>query len=368
MLNLDRERFLSHYWQRQPLLIEHAHPDTGALLSPEELAGLSLEPDVESRIIAFDDPQWTLEHGPMQDTSFQRTVPWTLLVQAVDHTVDAVAELRKRVDFLPGWRTDDVMVSYANDGGSVGPHFDNYDVFLLQGAGTREWRIGQYCSNDEPLIDHDELRILADFRERERFILNPGDVLYLPPRLAHWGVARGECMTYSIGFRAPRVNDMLSRWIDQVLEQMEPELFYRDPVDASELRPGEISPTALQEAQRLLRHALDAQAEDSRWFGELVTEPRYTPEPLAADQIIDSWSSLALDPAAKLAWIDHGTHLMVFANGDSFSCPSQCRALLETLCENWRVSGADLSYSLQTEERRELLQSLMELGCLLGDD
>lgn len=275
MQNFDRERFLTQYWQRQPLLIEHALPDFTCPLSPDELSGLSLDADVESRLIENCAGRWEVEHGPFTEHSFDRDNFWTLLVQAVDHFVPAVADLRSLINFLPQWRMDDVMVSYAPDGGSVGPHYDNYDVFLVQGLGQREWRLGQYCSTEEPLLEHDELHILKEFRERERHLLNPGDILYVPPRLAHWGIARGDCMTFSIGFRAPRLNDMLGRWTDQILENMDPELFYRDPMDKSMPRPGEINAQSISEAYNLLQRTLLAQMSSPTWFGELVTEPRY---------------------------------------------------------------------------------------------
>ena len=149
-LNLDREDFLARYWQSKPLLIRNALDRFKPPLSSHALAGLALEDDVESRIVEFSDKQWLLHHGPFCNADFQRDTPWTLLVQAVDHFIPEVAALRKLVDFLPRWRVDDVMVSYAVDGGSVGPHYDNYDVFLLQGEGQRLWKLGQFCDADTP--------------------------------------------------------------------------------------------------------------------------------------------------------------------------------------------------------------------------
>ena len=215
-------------------------PGFTAPITADELAGLALEPYVESRIIERDGGEYRLHHGPFDEAAFNRQLPWTLLVQAVDHWLPEVAALRQLVSFLPGWRIDDVMVSYAGDGGSVGPHYDNYDVFLLQGEGCRRWRVGQWCGEDEPLVPHGELRILARFEEQADYLLEPGDILYLPPRVAHWGIAEGECTTFSIGFRAPRINDMVSRWADDALAQIEPALFYTDPSSEPVTRAGEI--------------------------------------------------------------------------------------------------------------------------------
>jgi 50S ribosomal protein L16 3-hydroxylase len=366
--NFDRERFLTQYWQRQPLLIEHALPDFTCPLSTEELSGLSLDADVESRLIENCAGRWEVEHGPFNEHSFDRDNFWTLLVQAVDHFVPAVADLRALINFLPQWRMDDVMVSYAPDGGSVGPHYDNYDVFLVQGLGQREWRLGQYCSTEEPLLEHDELHILKEFRERERHLLNPGDILYVPPRLAHWGIARGDCMTFSIGFRAPRLNDMLGRWTDQILENMDPELFYRDPMDKSMPRPGEINAQSISEAYNLLQRTLLAQMSRPNWFGELVTEPRYPVEFLAEEQDLDSLEEIHLDSAARLAWWTDGEQLLAFANGQTIHCGQRCLALLANLCKYSLVAGNDLKAARDCSARRQLLQQLLAMGCIHGGE
>jgi len=221
--NFDPALFLREYWQRKPLLIRQALPGFVAPLSPEELAGLALEEEFESRLVETRGADWHFEHGPLAEGSFQRDNPWTVLVQAVDQYHPGVAQLRQLVAFLPPWRIDDVMVSFATAGGGVGPHYDNYDVFLLQGMGQRRWQVGQTCSAEEPLLDHDNLRILANFQQTAEYILEAGDILYLPPRLAHWCTANQDCLTFSIGLRWPRLNDLLSRWLDQVLEDLDPE-------------------------------------------------------------------------------------------------------------------------------------------------
>jgi 50S ribosomal protein L16 3-hydroxylase len=222
-LDLGRELFLAQYWQRKPLLIRKAIPGFKPPVSSDELAGLALEQSVESRLIERSGNIWQVQHGPFIEADFVRQESWTLLVQAVDHYIPGVAALRRLIDFIPQWRVDDVMVSYATDGGSVGPHFDNYDVFLLQGEGERLWQLGSYCDESSPLLPHEELRILSSFESSEEHLLQQGDILYVPPGYAHWGIARGECTTFSIGFRAPRITDMVSRWVDQLLSQLGPD-------------------------------------------------------------------------------------------------------------------------------------------------
>ena len=290
-------------------------------------------------------------------------------MQSVDHWVPEVAALRHLVNFLPGWRVDDVMVSYASDGGSVGPHYDNYDVFLLQGEGYRRWRIGQWCDVDEPLQPHNDLRILANFEEQSDFLLGPGDILYLPPRIAHWGIAEGECTTFSIGFRAPRINDMVSRWADDALVQIEPELFYTDPASEPVTRAGEIRRHDRERARMQIQAALD-QLEDDSWFGELLTEPRdgaqpHFQEPEQAGALLDFPISRATVPGeARLAWQDEDYALRVFANGESMCVSRDVLPAVIDLCDTWQLTKQQLSGLLGTGEGRALLTFLIHTGAL----
>jgi 50S ribosomal protein L16 3-hydroxylase len=368
-LKFDKEAFLARHWQREPLLIRHGIADFSPPLSADELAGLALEEGIESRIVEYRDRQWLLHHGPFSDADFRRDVPWTLLVQAVDHYSDEVAALRHLVDFLPRWRVDDVMVSYAVDGGSVGPHYDNYDVFLLQGEGVRRWQIGQFCDADTALLPHDELRLLSDFHCQQEYRLEPGDILYLPPGVAHWGIAEGECTTFSIGFRAPRVNDMVSRWADSLLAKMDPDLFYSDSHIEPASRAGEIRPRDLQRVTAQVQAAL-AQDGDNHWFGELVTEPRYDTcsddEDLAgAASLLASGPELvALSPAARLAWQQEAAGIVVFANGEARVFSAAILPDLLLLCETWRLAGRPLRSALDRPDTRLLLEHLLTLGCI----
>ena len=216
---ITADEFLSEYWQKKPLLIRNAIPNFIPPIEGDDLAGLSLEEEVESRLVIGDD--WQLEHGPFEESRFE-TLPnrnWTLLVQGVDLWVPEVADLLKSFDFLPAWRLDDIMVSYAEDGGSVGPHFDYYDVFLLQGSGQRRWQVGQLCTADDLHTDNTRLKVLKEFNAVEDWVLNPGDMLYLPPKIAHHGVAIGECTTFSVGFRAPAATEMLDDLATELLSR-----------------------------------------------------------------------------------------------------------------------------------------------------
>lgn len=368
-LNLDRAAFLSRHWQREPLLIKNAISNFVPPISSDELAGLALEDDIESRLIEQRDDTWRLYHGPFREKDFKRRCPWTLLVQAVDHYIPEVAELHRLVDFIPRWRTDDVMASYATDSGGVGPHFDNYDVFLLQGEGHRLWRLGQRCDHSTPLLPHDELRILAHFEPGEEYLLGPGDMLYVPPGIAHWGIAQGECTTFSIGFRAPRISEMLSRWTDELLEQMDPDQFYCDAGRSSAGRPGELHERDLERAMEQLRAVLD-RPRGNRWFGELVTEPRYALEPdpqeIKAELTLlrRGAQCVELSPAAKLAWQQTAHALTVFANGESMDCAASALPSVLLLCGGQGLTGASLDNALADYDTANLLENLLQRGCI----
>ncbi len=328
-----------------------------------------METSVESRIVERHGSTYLLHHGPFDEADFNRSLPWTLLVQAVDHWAPEVASLKRLVDFLPAWRIDDVMVSYASDGGSVGPHYDNYDVFLLQGEGQRRWRVGQWCGEGEPLVPHNELRLLAHFEEQAEYLLEPGDILYLPPRVAHWGIAEGECTTFSIGFRAPRVNDLVSRWADDVLAKLDPELFYTDPGSEPVTRPGEIRRHDRERVRMQIQAALD-QIEGDEWFGELVTEPRDGTD--AGDLPIEQAYALLEAPFtfanvpgdARLAWQDDGDTLRVFANGESASLARDVLPALIELCDTWQLSDKQIPGLLSSAEGKAMLAFLIHAGAL----
>ncbi len=369
-LNLDIEQFLAQHWQKAPLLMSGAIRNFSTPLGSDELAGLAFEEEVEARIIEQREDSWQLFHGPFSEADYRRQNPWTLLVQAVDHYIPEVAELRSLVDFIPQWRVDDIMVSYASDGGSVGPHFDNYDVFLLQGEGQRLWKTGQFCDSRSSLQDHDSLRLLSQFETEAEYLLNPGDILYVPPGIAHWGIAQGECTTFSIGFRSPRITEMVSRFTDALIEQLDPDLFYSDTRLEVATRAGEIRPRDLERVSAQIQAALDQSAGNHHWFGELATEPRYEQFPdedelsEARLQLQQGASGIELNSAAKLAWQHEAGKVVVFANGDSRSFSESIMTLQITLCEARMLNKAELASVYSDPESSHWLDYLLESGCV----
>ncbi len=371
---LTPRQFLRYYWQKKPLLVRQAFPDFESPLSPDELAGLSLEDCVESRLIIEHGAQpWELRRGPFAEDSFSQLPErdWTLLVQAVDQFVPEVAELLEHFRFLPSWRIDDVMISYAAPGGGVGPHFDNYDVFLLQGHGHRRWRIGQMCDSDSALLDHPDLRILADFQQTDEWLLAPGDMLYLPPRLAHYGIAEDDCMTYSVGFRAPSASEVLVHFTDFVAQFLPDEERYAD----ADLQPGGEPQQIQADALQRLRGLLNQHLQDDRllmaWFGQFMTEPRYPEllqgEDLQASQLqqaLDEGAMLVRNPSARLAWAELGDELMLFASGQGRLLGGELRELLQLLCQAPALHADNLAPWLQQEEAHTLLLELIKQGSL----
>ena len=374
----DTEIFLRDYWQQKPLLIKNPWREWSNPLDPDELAGLACEEGVESRLVLRQRKQWTVEHGPIAEDRFAKLpkTDWTLLVQAVDHYVPEVAELIEPFRFLPNWRIDDVMVSYAADQGGVGPHFDQYDVFLVQGLGRRRWRIGAECDHATPLLPHDELRLLAEFESTEEWILEPGDILYLPPRFAHDGVALGDdCMTYSIGFRAPARSELIASWCDHLLDHLTDDERYADPGIAASKNPGEISPAALTQLQRLaMEKLLDTDGFRS-WFGRYTSTRKYPGQgyrprqpftAAAVTQRLGRGDTLLRDPGGRFVYLQDADGVQLFVDGEMFVCRDECAAFAQQLCAQPAVSvDADM---LKSTSITELLTALANQGSLVFID
>jgi 50S ribosomal protein L16 3-hydroxylase len=274
---ISADRFLAEYWQKKPLLIRNAIEEFSPPVDGDDLAGLALEPEVESRLIVGD--EWSLEHGPFDEARFTNLPErnWTLLVQAVNLWVPEVADLLTYFDFLPPWRIDDIMVSYAEDGGNVGPHFDYYDVFLLQGSGQRRWQIGQACTEKDLRGDLNSLKLLNNFDISDEWVLNPGDMLYLPPQIAHHGVAVGQCTTFSIGFRAPSATEMLDDLATELLSRDIAPIHLTDPPLTKAMASQPISTAYVSRVKKLLQEILDDEQMLGEWFAQFMSEPKYPP-------------------------------------------------------------------------------------------
>lgn len=371
--------FLDTHWQKKPLTVRDALPDFRSPLSPNELAGLACEPGVESRLVLKQGGTypWQLRHGPFDEEDFLELpeTHWTLLVQEVDRLIPEVGGLLDNFRFLPDWRIDDVMVSYAPTHGTVGPHIDNYDVFLLQGLGHRRWQIGTEPVDTEEIVPDLDVRILADFDPDQEFVLGPGDMLYLPPRVAHHGIAEDdECMTYSIGFRAPSHRDLVASFLQHAVEQMDPEARYSDPDLNPVNHPGAIREEARAKVRNLLRGLVDDDRSIDRWFGQYLTRPApdreaVPPEtPVTSAGLVDALqqgAALRHGPVAHLAFIEHDDgSVSLFVNGQERRLDPNLAYAARLVSGQQVIPASTITPHLEDEAFVDLLVSLVSDGVL----
>ncbi len=344
-LGMPVERFLRDYWQKRPLLIRQAFPAFELPLEPDDLGGLGCEESALSRLIEHDraDDRWTVHTGPLDEALFERLPDrdWTLLVQDVDKWDADVTRLLEHFRFLPSWRVDDVMISYAEDGGGVGAHVDQYDVFLLQGLGKRRWSIDARPHPPTAFRDDVELKILREFAPSHTWTLEPGDMLYLPPGVPHDGVADGACMTFSVGMRAPSRGELLLDFIEHVAERLPDTERYGDPDLAAAQHTGEIDAQALDRVAGTLGPAAKLVDRDAMadWFGRFITRYRSAqfaaPPPGTTDtgelaEALEQGAAVLRHPWTRMAWVRGNDDVAtLFVAGEALSCP---RALAERLC------------------------------------
>lgn len=361
--------FMAHYWHKKPLLIRQAFKNVEPVVSSDELAGLACEELVESRFICCDtNGGWRLEQGPFDDDFFADLPEkdWTLLVQAVDHWVPEASNFIEQFRFIPRWRLDDLMISYAAKGGGVGPHYDNYDVFLLQVEGQRRWEVGGLYGENSEIEEGKPVRILSDWEPEETWVLEPGDMLYLPPCVGHNGVAETDgCVTYSIGYRAPQTGDMLADFASSVADNLNQEDRYADADLSLRLNSGEITQTDLLRVQSLFRRFVDDPECVATWFGKLMTEPKYPEhDPLNEDAeslitILDDIELIRRTEGARFAYWEGGEKVHFFVNGKSWSLPVKLSPLVQQLADENEYPVSLLRTFVDDAEAMGLLQELL---------
>ena len=372
--------FLADYWQQKPVCIRKGIAFQEALIAVDELAGLALEPEVESRLIENrgDLKDWQVIHGPLTEDDFnkERDFPWTLLVQGVDCFVPEVHDFLAKFRFLPSWRVDDLMISYATKGAGVGAHYDRYDVFLIQGEGQRQWQIGQTCNENSALMAHDHLSLLADFELSEEFILNPGDMLYIPPLLAHKGVAMSDvCVTYSVGFRSPSHGDVLTTFADERSMDISADLRIKDHGFAA--NSGEISAADVEGLMQLMRDQITPE-NVAQWFGKHSTETKHPGLDMAEeamdlaelDSIInDAYGVLRVSEGVRLAYTWQGDGgLTLFVQGDALPCPPDATAFVEAIANQWLIEVDELDPLVKKDAAKAMLLILHNQGYLYFAD
>lgn len=377
---LDAAVFLRDYWQKKPLVIRQAFPGLVSPVSPDEMAGLACESAVESRIVIENDNgrPWQLENGPFEPERFEDLPPthWTLLVQGLDHWVPELSPLLDRFRFVPNWRLDDIMASYAPEGGSVGPHYDQYDVFLIQAQGRREWQYGGACNEDSPRIQGTPLRILEDWQGEETQILEPGDMLYLPPGVGHHGIALDDCITLSVGFRAPSHDDILTGFSDFLCNQPGAGRLLRDPELQLQDNPGLISDASVDGIARIVEEALGQRDLMGLWLGHYTTAPKSndivaTPEePIDAEQLVEALEAgeiLRWNEGSRFAYRPVGDQVALFVDGERYMLGGDAQVIAPVLCSGSEPDQDELRRLAEDPALAGLLVTLFNHGSLYID-
>ena len=372
--NIDVQTFLSSIWQKKPLLIPNAYPNLNPLLNAQELAGLACEEEVEARIVINEvDDQWRLLNGSFEEADFT-SLPkshWTLLVQTVDLWVPEAVSLLEDFNFIPRWRRDDLMVSYATKGGGVGPHYDHYDVFLLQAQGQRRWEVGGHYNDQSPRNEDSPLLQLTDWQAEQTWTLGPGDMLYIPPGVGHNGIALDDdCMTYSIGFRAPSFSEILCGITDLASDHLASDQRFKDINLKAGAKAGEIRTEDIDQLSMLLHELAEDRALLTRWFGQSVTSLKY-PElteaihddgRLSAATLLKQDNLLTLSAGTRVAYHRSDTTLFFFVNEQEIPLQTSQEALVSSLCNLAQISTKEVAPS---DENMALIQRLLDEEALV---
>ena len=342
---LTPQQFLRDYWQKKPLLIRQAVPGFAGLLNPRQLIELACNEDAQALLVTHQRGKFGLRGEPFEAGDFAglpKKGQWSVLVQGVNHFLPQAAELLKRFDFIPHARLDDLMVSYAPKGGGVGPHFDIYDVFLLQGHGHRRWQIS--TQKDQTLIKGAPLRILKDFRVEQEWVLEPGDMLYLPPQCAHNGIAEDDCMTYSIGFRTPRYQELAEQFLVYLQDRIEIPGTYADPDLKLQKHPSEIGKPMLRQIAKQIRKVKWDDEDVANFLGCYLSEPKphiyfdAPAKPLTQARFTSAVQKHGLALDLKTLMQCHGRS--VFINGEAGPLPKADYRLLRELADTRELAPA----------------------------
>ena len=365
--------FLNNYWQKTPLLIKNGFKDFIDPLSADELAGLAQDEEIESRIVSCERQQWDMQTGPFDDFSQLGENNWTLLVQAVDHWHPQAARLIDPFRFIPNWRIDDLMVSFSTPGGGVGPHLDQYDVFIIQGEGRRHWRVGMPDPSLQQLCPHPRLLQVSPFQACIDVITEPGDILYIPPGCPHDGISLENSLNYSVGFRAPAQKDLLTGLADYLIDHDVTGKRFTDTGRQASVSVGAIEKTDLLKVRQLMQELVDDNTMLPSWFGSLITrakheldlnepDPHYSAEEIA--EYIEEGSVLSRTGGLRCCYFQDnaGADIALFINGDQITLPPDELATARLLCDYTELASEQNQHFCQSAERTMLLTNLINQG------
>ena len=369
--DLTPETFLKQYWQKKPLIIKGAFENFVDPIDANELAGLAMEEFIESRIVSQKDSNWLVKHGPFEDYSEFGDDKWTLLVQATNHWFDGVDQLTEPFSFLPNWRIDDVMVSFSTPGGGVGPHLDQYDVFIIQGEGKRQWKVGLPDDSLKTLLPHEDLKQVSDFTPCINVITESGDLLYIPPNHPHDGVAIENSLNYSVGFQAPNGQELFSAFADYQLDNQLYEQRLDDTQRTVTRNPSELHKNDQELLTSLMRTALDDTSVMQNFFGRYLTSVHHTlnllvpVEPLSIDMIEDILQQgETLNPVLglKCILVNNKDFSSLYINGEQFPLSPETLELAELLASKAELTITNLKSSFQCLKNNQLLTTVINKG------
>lgn len=373
-LNLEISHFLDTYWQKKPTVIKQGFTDFSDPILPDEIAGLAMEEEIESRLVYRDEnKQWQAESGPFKAFQKLECEGTTLLIQAVDHWHEDAQQLVRPFRFLPNWRIDDLMISYSSPKGGVGPHIDNYDVFIIQGLGKRHWRVG----NKQPLTEfaaHSALKHCEDFSAIIDVELEPGDILYIPCGFPHEGYAIEPSINYSVGFRAPDQNDLLSHFADYCLDQKESATRYTDKQMMIREKPGQIEDQELNQLHSLLIDRCKNPTQLIPWFGRLISEAKHdldiaevTPAHHTEKifELFNEGAQFVRLGGLRAVYFQQTPHLL-FINGEQFNCEG-FNELGHYLCDQDEIGSELIELLKENKSALSLFTRLVNLGYWYAD-
>ena len=370
--NLTPAQFLDEYWQKKPLLIRQAIPNFKGLLDANELAGLACEEEVQSRIVQFKKSKWSVKKGPFDDADFAKLPKknWTLLVQSVNHHLPEATDLLSFFNFIPHARLDDLMVSYAPKGGGVGAHVDSYDVFLLQGSGKRNWKIS--TQTDLSLLEDAPLRILKNFKPEQEWVLEAGDMLYLPPQIAHFGISESDdCMTYSIGFRAPKTQELMHEFLSYLQDNINEEGLYTDPDLKLQNHPSEISDKMIEHVNTMLHKMTWDKNCVADFLGRYLTEPKldivFEPaRKISKSEFTKQLAKKTLRLSLKSQMLF--THNHFYLNGEKLTVPDALMQLTRDLADTRHLNTPALQANIHAVLADTLFESYLSGFLMLSKD
>ena len=369
----DIKDFLENYWQKKPMVIRQAFDDA-SFIEPNDLAGLACEDDIESRIILQKKGEWQVEHGPFPEDRFS-TLPdthWTLLVQGVDQWVPDVAGILKSFDFLPAWRLDDIMVSYAPVGGTVSQHYDFFDVFLIQGEGARSWQVGGVCGSHSEYLPDMPVRILKEFESKVDVTLQPGDILYIPAKHSHLGVSVEDSLTYSVGFRAPSIRDVVDGVSTSALEHLLEDDCYVDTLQSLQAERAEIPADAINHIKELMLRAVNDEDLIRSWLGQYVTDRKYQDHDVLSGEAknylarLVQGEVLVKHPSARFAYVvKDQNEAALFADGSQYLAS---HVLVKYIANQYELGSDKLISLLTSDQDKRLVEELIIAGALVFED